>query len=146
MINKTQYKILIAGCRGVGKPSFMNQFTENAFDNLSISSVEGYIYIVDITSKATLDAIDNFIEKVQKVKSSDHFPFVIFFNKMDLEDHEIKKEDIEESMKKFKNIVSKDVKYFIGSAKTKKNVDESIDIKSSMELIKKFHESKHSNR
>lgn len=82
-----------------------------------------------------MEDFDIFIGKVQKVKDSVNFPLVIFFNKMDLENHEIKEKYIEEIMEKAKNRVSKDIKYFIESAKTRNNVD----IKSFMKLTKKFH-------
>lgn len=53
---------------------------------------------------------------------------VLFFNKSDLEigNHEIKQEEIEELMKVLKSKVSENIKYFIGSVKAKNNVNDSI--------------------
>lgn len=53
---------------------------------------------------------------------------IIFFNKsdLDIEEHEIKDKDIEEIMRNITDMLSQDVKYFIGSAKSRDNMEDTI--------------------
>jgi small GTP-binding protein len=100
----------------MGDKSFRDLFKEAFFQG-----AQGIIAVCDVTRKATLAELENWIKAVSKVAGN--IPVQILVNKMDLmNDAEITEDDIQ----KFSDRM--DSTYVMTSAKTGKNVEEAFDV------------------
>lgn len=102
------------------KLQIMDTFREDEILNDQyIRTTQGFIYIIDIKDKK-IEELHQFIKKVLYIKDLDSFPFVIFFNKSDLEEEKIniKQSDAEVIISDLKKKYFSRIPYFYGSAKT----------------------------
>ncbi|MCK5292698.1 MAG: GTP-binding protein [Thermoplasmata archaeon] len=100
----------------MGNKSFRDLFKEAFFQG-----AQGLIAVCDVTRKATLGELENWIKAVSKVAGD--IPVQILANKVDLvDDTEVAEEDIKEFSDRM------DSTYVMTSAKTGKNVEDSFDI------------------
>lgn len=100
----------------MGNKSFRDLFKEAFFQG-----AQGLIAVCDVTRRATLGELENWIKAVSKVAGD--IPVQILANKVDLvDDTEVAEEDIKEFSDRM------DSTYVMTSAKTGKNVEDSFDI------------------
>lgn len=100
----------------MGDKSFRDLFKEAFFQG-----AQGLIAVCDVTRKATLTELENWIKAVSKVAGD--IPVQILANKVDLvDDAEVAEDDIKEFSDRM------DSTYVMTSAKTGENVEDSFDI------------------
>ena len=82
------------------------------------------ILVFDVTRRATLESLNDWIDKVWKVVG--HVPMIVFGNKVDLREDmpSISSEEGEEFAKEVANKSGVEVLYFDSSAKTGMNIEE----------------------
>jgi len=96
--------------------------------NSSFVSAHAFIFVISVTSKASLQEIETFWKQVTTTKESFDFPTIVVGNKIDLEDERlITKDDLLNIVKKFTNdrppnSTSPKIDLIETSARTGKNV------------------------
>lgn len=99
---------------------------------------DGIMLVFSLTDRKTFEEINQFRERVMRIKGQDKVPMVLVGNKCDLEnEREVNTEDAIELAKKLS------IPYFETSAKTGKNVDDAFyELVREVRKMKKLSEEK----